>query len=252
MQNQVRERPLIGIPTWSDSSQVYRGVPLYGINQSYVSTVQRAGAVPILIPLHLDQVSLRCIFQTLDGLFLGGGGDIAPRLYDKKSREVLETSDIERDCTELTLATWALDANMPILGVCRGLQIINVACGGTLHRDLRNHGSDRMKHDYIFPEYKRDRISHRVTIHAHTYLERIFGATLGVNSMHRQGIADTGAGLEVMATSEDGLPEAIRATSHAFALGFQWHPEELLKSDPRNAQIFGDFLRAAQSEWRSR
>ena len=248
---QAQDRPLIGIPTWNDTSQYYSGVPLHGINQSYVAALQSAGAAPILIPLHLEESSLRRIFQTLDGIFLAGGGDIAPRLYDRKSRDVLETSDIERDWIELTLASWALEANMPILGVCRGMQIINVACGGTLHRDLRDHNLDLTKHDYIFPEYQRDRISHCVTIQEDSYLESVFGATLGVNSMHRQGVADVGSGLRVGATSEDGLPEAVEAIAHAFAVGFQWHPEELIKSDDRNAKIFDDFLNTARGDWRN-
>ncbi|MEZ4707647.1 MAG: gamma-glutamyl-gamma-aminobutyrate hydrolase family protein [Caldilineaceae bacterium] len=243
-------RPMIGIPTWSDVSQVYSGVPLSGINQSYIATLQKVGAIPILIPLGLDTASLRGIFQRIDGLFLGGGGDIAPRLYEKGSREVLETTDLERDWTELTLTRWALDENMPMLGVCRGIQVMNVACGGTLHRDLRNHGSG-IKHDYIFPHYKRDRISHQVSITEGCYLHNIFGDKLSVNSMHYQGVADVGAGLQVMATAEDGLPEALAAKSHIFAQGFQWHPEELLKNDVRNAAIFNDFLQAARSDWRN-
>ena len=243
-------RPMIGIPTWSDVSQVYSGVPLSGIKQSYISTLQKVGAIPILIPLGLDTTSLRGIFQRIDGLFLGGGSDIAPRLYEKGSREVLDTSDLERDWVELTLTRWALDENMPMLGVCRGIQVMNVACGGTLHRDLRNHGSG-IKHDYIFPHYKRDRISHNVSIAEGCYLHGIFGDMLSVNSMHYQGVADVGAGLQVMATSEDGLPEALTAQSHIFALGFQWHPEELLKNDARNAAIFSDFLQAARSNWRN-
>lgn len=243
-------RPFIGIPTWNDDSLFYKGVHLYGMNQSYVNTLRSVGALPVLIPLNMDRDTLRGIFDRLDGLFLAGGGDIAPRVYDPKSREVLDSSDIERDITELTLAKWALEAGMPLLGVCRGLQIINIACGGSLYVDLHQQRPDLKRHDYIGPEYKRDQISHGVTFPAAGYLEQIFGPGTGVNSMHHQGIEDVGSGLKVAAVSTDGLTEAVESSDSTYVVGTQWHPEELLKTDTRHRTIFDNFLCAAADQWR--
>lgn len=247
----LTKRPLVGIPTWNDDSVFYPGVELYGINVSYVNTLRKAGALPILVPLHMDKDSLRGIFERLDGIFLAGGGDIAPRVYNPKSREAFDSSDIERDITELTLVKWALDANMPVLGVCRGIQIINIACGGSLYHDLSKERPGEIRHDYIGPDYKRDQISHEVTFPTSGYLSDIFGASTGVNSMHHQGVAEVGMGLQVAATSADGLTEAVHSTEHRFVLGTQWHPEELMKTDTRHKTVFNDFLCAAADEWRN-
>lgn len=249
----LEKRPLIGIPTWNDDSVFYPGVELYGINVSYVSTLRKAGALPILVPLHMDRDSLRGIFDRLDGIFLAGGGDIAPRVYNPKSREAFDSSDIERDITELTLVKWALDANMPVLGVCRGIQIINIACGGTLYHDLRKEQLGNVRHDFIGPEFKRDQISHDVTLSNASYLGNIFGGniSIGVNSMHHQGVAEVGTGLQVNASSADGLTEAVKSTEHSFVLGTQWHPEELMKTDQRHETVFADFLSTAADAWRS-
>lgn len=243
-------RPLIGIPTWNDDSQFYAGVNLYGMNISYVNALRKAGALPILIPLHMDKESLRGIFDRLDGLFLAGGGDIAPRAYDPKSREVFDSSDLERDITELMLAGWALEEGMPIFGVCRGLQIINIACGGSLYHDLTKQRPDLKRHDYIGPMYKRDQISHDVTFPENSCLARIFGDRVGVNSMHHQGVENMGTGLSVSATSVDGLTEAVESTDSSFVLGTQWHPEELVKYDDRHSLVFDDFLCSAADAWR--
>lgn len=249
----LAHRPLIGIPTWNDDSVFYPGVELYGINVSYVSTLRKAGALPILVPLHMDRESLRGIFDRLDGIFLAGGGDIAPRVYNSRSREAFDSSDIERDITELTLVKWALEVNMPVLGVCRGIQIINIACGGTLYHDLRSEQLGNVRHDFIGPEYKRDQISHEVTLPESTYLFDIFGGDnrIGVNSMHHQGVAEVGTGLQINATSADGLTEAIKSKEHSFVLGTQWHPEELMKSDTRHEMVFADFLDSAADSWRN-
>lgn len=251
MMSNLEKRPLIGIPTWNDDSVFYPGVELYGINVSYVSTLRKVGALPILVPLHMDRESLRGIFERLDGIFLAGGGDVAPRVYNPKSREAFDSSDIERDITELTLIRWALEADMPVLGVCRGIQIINIACGGTLYHDLRAEGLGDVRHDYIGPDYKRDQISHQVTFPEASYLGKIFGSGTGVNSMHHQGVADVGTGLDVAATSADGLTEAVKSSEHRFVLGTQYHPEELMKTDIRHKTVFTDFLTSAADAWRN-
>lgn len=244
--------PLIGIPTWNDGSMQYEGVQLYGMNQSYVDALRNVGALPMLIPLNMELEMLRSIFERLDGLFLAGGNDIMPHFYEKDAQttaERVDAADTARDSTELTLARWALDAGMPLFGVCRGMQLINVACGGTLYQDLHMQRPDLKRHDYVGPQYKRDQVRHDVTFAQNSGLYHVFGRRTGVNSMHHQGINILGRGLRVTAVSTDSLPEAIESTNGAYVMGTQWHPEEMVKKDQRHALLIGHFLRAAAADW---
>lgn len=250
--------PLIGIPTWNDGSLQYQGVQLYGMNQSYVDVLRNGGALPILIPLNMGRKMLRSMFERLDGLFLAGGNDISPHLYEKDGQhekdvqapaEQVDSTDIARDSTELTLACWALDAGMPLFGVCRGMQLINVACGGTLYRDLHRQRPDLNRHDYVGTQYKRDQVRHHVTFTQNSELYNIFGSRTGVNSMHHQGINSLGNGLRVTAMSTDSLPEAIESINGAYVMGTQWHPEELVKKDRRHTVLIDHFIRAAAADW---
>lgn len=239
--NELNYRPLIGIPTWNDSSVGYDGVPLYAINQSYVAALTAAGAIPFLIPLNLDDDSLRDIFDRLDGLFLSGGTDINPIHYDDAEAGTEGRFDNQRDETELKLARWALANDLPVLGVCRGMQILNVAAGGSLYHDLATDRPDTHRHDYFGSEVKRNDVRHTVSTTPYSYLHQILGEKIGVNSMHHQAVRRVGFSFYVTAFSDDGLPEAIEATNHRFAIGLQWHPEELT-ADERHAQLLHDFI----------
>jgi putative glutamine amidotransferase len=151
----------------------------------------------------------------------------------------------------LLLAEWALAAGMPLLGVCRGIQVMNVVCGGTLYQDLHSERPDLLKHDYFPPKFERFRIVHRIDIEPDSLLARALGGVHEVNSMHHQGLADLGEGLRVVARAEDGLVEAVELPPLPFAVGVQWHPEELAKTDQHSSSLFEEFVRAAASDWRS-
>ena len=239
--DKLNYRPLIGIPTWNDSSVDYDGVPLYAINQSYVKTLTAAGAIPFLIPLNLDDTTLREIFDRLDGLFLSGGTDIDPIHFDEAETGTEGRFDQQRDETELKLARWAIANDLPVLGICRGMQILNVAAGGSLYHDLNTERPNTHRHDYFGGDFKRNDIRHTVSTTPQSYLHDILGETIGVNSMHHQAVRRVGFSFYVTAFSDDGLPEAIEATNHQFAMGVQWHPEELTDDD-RQAQLFHDFI----------
>ncbi len=221
------------------------------MNQTYVRTLEQLGALPVMIPLHMTAATLRGIFERLDGLFLPGGEDIDPSNYGAERHDLLGATDKERDRTELLLTSWAMQAGMPVLGVCRGVQMINVACGGTLTQDLHSVRPDLEKHDYFPPSFERYRISHAIAIEPDSHLARAMGQVHEVNSMHHQGIEEVGYGLRVVAHSEDGLPEALEAPHLPFVVGVQWHPEELSKTDQMSANLFYDFVRAAAGPWRS-
>jgi len=246
------QRPLIGVPSGREKSQRFFGLPLYIMNQTYVRVLEQLGALPVLIPLGMSDATLRGTFDRLDGILLPGGEDMDPARYGAERHPQLGPTDGERDRTELLLTGWALDAGMPLLGVCRGAQVINVACGGTLYQDLHSERPDLEKHDYFPPKFERFRITHHVEVAAGSLLARALGDAHEVNSMHHQGIATLGAGLRAVAVAEDGLVEGVEMPGLPFVLGVQWHPEELANTDPHSGSLFYEFVRAAAGDWRTR
>lgn len=244
-------RPLIGVPTGREKSQRFFGLPIYIMNQTYVRTLENLGALPVLIPLQMSDETLRGIFERLDGLLLPGGEDIDPAQYDEERHAQLGSTDSERDRTELLLARWAIESGMPLLGVCRGVQVMNVACGGSLIQDLTSEAPTLQKHDFFPPTFERFRISHQVAIEPDSRLARSLGQVHEVNSMHHQGINRLGSALRVVAIAEDGLAEALEVPELPFAVGVQWHPEELAKTDRHSAGLFYDFVSSAASDWRN-
>ncbi len=137
----MAKRPLIGVTTGREKSQRFFGLSLFIMNQTYVRVLENLGALPVMIPLHMTEATLRGTFERLDGIFLPGGEDIDPANYGAERHPLLGATDKERDRTELLLTRWALEEGMPVLGVCRGIQVINVACGGTLYQDLHSESS---------------------------------------------------------------------------------------------------------------
>jgi len=247
----VMHRPLIGVTMGREKSQRFFGLNLFIMNQTYVRTLEQLGALPVMVPLHMAEATLRAIFDRLDGLFLPGGEDIDPANYGAERHDLLGATDKERDRTELLLTRWAVERGMPVLGVCRGVQMINVACGGSLTQDLHSERPELIKHDYFPPSFERFRISHAIDIAADSRLAQALGHLHEVNSMHHQGIDRIGYGLRVVARADDGLPEALEAPSLPYVVGVQWHPEELARTDQMSANLFYDFIKAAAGPWRS-
>lgn len=244
-------RPLIGVPTGREKSQRFFGLPLYIMNQSYLRALEMLGALPVMIPLQMTEATLRGIFERLDGLLLPGGEDVDPANYGAERHAQLGATDKERDRTELLLTHWALETGMPVLGVCRGAQVLNVACGGSLYQDIHSERPDLHKHDYFPPKFERFRIAHQVAVEPDSLLAQALGSVHEVNSMHHQGIARLGRGLRAVASAEDGLIEALELPMLPFVLGVQWHPEELAKTDQLSTSLFYSFVRAAAGDWRS-
>ena len=245
------KRPLIGVPMGRERSQRFFGLPMYIMNQTYVRELEKRGALPVLIPLNMSEATLRGTFERLDGLFLPGGEDIDPSNYGEERHEQLGPVDKERDRTEINLTRWAIEWGMPVLGVCRGVQVINVACGGALYQDLHSQNAELDKHDFYPPKYERFRVSHDVRIEPDSRLAQALGHIHEINSMHHQGIKRLGYGLRVVATAPDGLPEALECPVLPFVLGVQWHPEELAKTDPHSADLFSRFVWAASGNWQT-
>ena len=247
----AKARPVIGIPT--QTLQSLGGVsaeipPSWVMSQRYIVTLTNAGAVPWLIPL-IDDETLRGIYEHLDGVFLPGGADIDPASYGTAPHPSCDKTDRDRDRVELALARWAIQDRKPVLGVCRGMQLINLAAGGSLYQDLADQMPASIKHDY-FPfggqTFRRDYLAHDVDVKAGTRLARVFGAgSLRVNSMHHQGVRDIGEGLAVSAVSSDGLIEGLESSNGQYVVGVQWHPEALTDSQDAARALFEDFVKEA-------
>lgn len=245
----MAKRPIIGVPT-----QTLEEIPgelprCWVMSQQYVRVLVGAGAVPWIIPLiRSDEDTLRAIYDRLDGVFLPGGVDLHPSSYAEEPTAHCGRTDPDRDWTELTLTRWALADKKPLLAVCRGVQVVNVAAGGTVHQDLAAQVPGTIKHDY-FPSqgtYTRDLLVHDVRIPEGTRLARLLGTgTLRVNSMHHQGIKRVAPGLRPNAFAPDGLIEGLESPNGHFLLGVQWHPEALVERDPAMGRLFGAFVEEA-------
>ena len=236
--------PLIGITCMT--IQAENVSPRVGMSWSYVNVLLKAGAAPLLIPNITDRAVLRAVYERLDGLLLPGGGDVDPVQYGEVRHEKCNEPSAERDDTELALARWATDGGMPLLAICRGIQVLNVALGGSLFQDIQAQIPDAERHDW-YPNYPRDRLSHTVSVKPGTRLARISGDTsLEVNSLHHQAVKDLAPGLVETGRSPDGIIEAIEAPDHPFAIGVQWHPEELAGGDARAQRLFDSLVEASR------
>jgi putative glutamine amidotransferase len=243
-------RPIIGIPT--QTLHAMDGIPealpeSWVMNQRYSRVVASAGGLPVMIPLLDDEATLRALYDRLDGLLLPGGLDLDPATYGEPRRPDCGRVDPDRDRVELQFARWAVAEGKPVFGLCRGLQIVNVALGGTLYQDIAAQFSGAIKHD-CFPTagYARDHLAHEVTVSAGSRLGTLIGAApLQVNSMHHQAVKELAPGLLPTAVAPDGVVEAVESPDQPFLLGVQWHPESLVERDLRMRRLMAGFVEAA-------
>lgn len=235
--------PLIGI-TIHPTNAPDRNV-LDTLVAAIVKAVERAGGLPLLIPLALDETTLRALYTRLDGVLFSGGGDIDPKHYGGQLTAQVGGVDSERDRTELTLARWAAAEAKPLFGICRGSQVLNVALGGTLYCDVSEHpGAHR--HTYA-PNLPFDLRPHAVQVEEDSLLARVLGEPMAqVNSLHHQASKEIAPGLRVVARAPDGLVEALEIIAHPFALTVQWHPE-CLPEAPEMRRLFEAFVQAARA-----
>jgi putative glutamine amidotransferase len=244
-------RPCIGIAT--QTLQVIDGIPAglpdsWVMNQRYYRAVASVTGVPWMIPLLDDDTeTLRCMYDQLDGVFVAGGIDIDPAQYGASRHELTGRSDPARDRVEMLLVRWALDDGKPVPGVCRGAQIINVVCGGSLFQDIADELPAAAKHDF-FPTggYARDYLAHTARLTPDSRLHAAYGAAeIEVNSMHHQSVRVLGEGLRVTARAPDGVIEAVEGEEDAWVVGVQWHPEMLVDQDAGTHRLFREFIAAA-------
>lgn len=218
------------------------------LDREYSAAIQELKACPVLIPNLPHEKTLRDLMDLLDGLLISGGTDINPRRYGEDSLPGLGEIDAPRDECELLLARMALDRDLPLLGICRGMQVLNVAAGGTLFQDIQIQIPNSLKHRQ---DADKGVPTHRVTIEKKTRLHGIFQKEiLWVNGKHHQAVKDLGSGLSVSARSPDGVIEGIESSGSRFVVGVQWHPEGNWKEDPDSVKLFTAFISAARTEAR--
>ena len=246
------KRPIIGCATYRKNISQARPIDIYGLMPSYTEAITKAGGIPLLIPLGLSEDELEIILNQVDGLLLPGGGDIAPGYYKGRNDIPMWSIDKERDRTELFLSRLAVNQEVPFLAICRGLQVLNVALGGTLLEDIKSLVPDALNHD--LPEHlPRSFLAHTVELFPDSTLFRHMQMRKSrVNSIHHQAIRDLAPELTVTAKSSDGIIEAVEIDGSAFAVGVQWHPENLVDNDPAMLALFAGLTEAAAYEGQAR
>ena len=244
-------RPVIGVTT--QTLHAIAGIPeglpeSWVMNQRYFRAVTIAGGVPLMVPLFSDDIpTVRALYERLDGLMIPGGVDMSPDTYGEEMRPEVGRLDRSRDTVELEMTRWAIEDGLPVLGLCRGAQVINVAMGGTLYQDIAAQVGAGLQHDcYPTKGFARTHLAHPITVAPGTRLEAaIGGPEVLINSMHHQSVKTIGEGLMISAVAPDGVVEAIEGTGEGYCVGVQWHPEVFEPGDPSTRHLFKQFTRAA-------
>ena len=208
---------------------------------TYTEALRKAGAIPVVIPPQPENSAQ--IVEELDGILLAGGEDCDPAAYGEDRHPTVEPMDARRQSNDLGLARAARERGIPTLGICLGLQVMNVASGGTLIQDINSH----LKTDIEHVSDPEDRARHGVRIESNTKLATILGGCrdIDVNSSHHQAIRNVGRGLRVTAKAPDGIVEGLEDPAHPFYVGVQWHPEDMTGEEAASA-LFGAFVEAAR------
>jgi putative glutamine amidotransferase len=240
------QAPLIGITTFRNKKDGQAAQ--HSISEMYVQAVMRAGGVPVLIPVELKQPEIEVLSTRLDGLLLSGGGDILPEKYGGTMIGKVNYMDGDRDDLEIGLVKLAVENGLPFLGICRGIQVINVAFGGTLYEDIATQCEHPIRHAY-YPDWPRDLRAHAVKAEPDSQLVQITGsAEFEVNSLHHQGLRDIAPDLRAVAWAPDNVVEVVELPGHPFGIGVQWHPE-CIPGAPESVALFDAFVKAAGAKY---
>lgn len=241
----MSKRAIIGISSSIivDNSGSFAGYKRAYVNKDYVDAVIRAGGVPLIIPFSTDKEVIISQAQLIDGLILSGGHDISSYNYGQEPSQKIGETFPERDTYEMILLEESKKRNIPILGICRGFQLINVAAGGTLYQDLSLIPGNILKHNQVSnPTLK----THKVEIKENSFISSIFGKETMVNSFHHQVINKVANDFIVVAKASDGVVEAIEHKTYKFLVAVQWHPEMLAVNCEKARELFSKFVEEAK------
>ena len=235
-------QPLIGIT----ASRIHNHASesMIALNEAYSRAVARAAAIPVTIPLGLQDEALIELLSRLDGVLFSGGGDVETSRYHGVDHPRVDGVDPDRDRIEILLVGHVVQRGIPFLGICRGIQVINVALGGTLFSDVADQHGSAIRHD-CYPDIPRDYPAHEVELAAGSRLAQILGVRrVATNSLHHQAVRQLVPGLTATAYAPDNLVEACEIPDHPFGLAVQWHPEWMPDSLPMQ-NLFRSFTSAA-------
>lgn len=217
------------------------------LKEAYFTSIRLAGGEPVVFPMDTPVEQVPEMTSSFQGILLTGGGDIEPALFNGVPHPRVYGIDPRRDVLEISLVNYCAANNLPLLGICRGMQVINVALGGTLYTDIADQLTGALRHP-CYPAYPRDYLAHSILMSVSTHITAITGQSqMMVNSMHHQGIKVLASDLTLSAIAPDGLVEGVEFMFHPFFLGVQWHPE-CLPNSPSDQSIFSAFVRAATPE----
>lgn len=237
-------KPIIGITVYNEIRlrKIYSA-----INNDYITSVQKAGGIPVLIPINNNIENIKVYSDKIDGIIFTGGEDISPLNYNENPLRQVQCISDERDEFELQLFNEVYKKHIPILGICRGLQLINVALGGNLYQDINFQIPDSYGHA---PKHTlRYNLYHSVDIQENSKLFDIFKTKdLKVNSFHHQAIKDLGIDLKVTAVSSDGIVESIESLKENFLVAVQWHPENLVERHCEFLKLFEALIYNAKNK----
>jgi putative glutamine amidotransferase len=234
--------PIIGLTT--NNTENKYGFPIAALMHSYIAAVNEAGGAPVLIPSGLSEDACQSLLKGLDGILLTGGGDIAVERFGGEPHPRVDGVDPSRDEIEFALLKAVVESGQPFLGICRGLQVVNVALGGTLFTHISDQFPGAIKHDYDSGT-ERQFLAHTVVLEKNAHLPGILGEIqLPVNSLHHQGVKELAPVLRPAAYAPDGLVEGVELPNHPFGMAIQWHPE-WLRDQPATQRLFRAFINAA-------
>jgi len=241
-------KPVIGVtPDFNAGNRKDMGgkEPTYFLRARYLQAIQEAGGVPLVLPLVSGRTQQTFLLQRLDGLLVtGSGSDLAPHLYGESQQYPFQQMSEERACLELGLSKLAFEHEVPTLGICGGMQSMNVALGGTLIQDITAQISSKIQHRQ---KRSAEHMAHLIQIEPKTLLRRIIKkSSIPVNSSHHQSVKSIPPSFHISAVAPDGVIEAIESSRHPFWLGVQWHPEFLYRKDLLQNRLFLAFIKAAR------
>ena len=213
---------------------------ILSLDRAYIQAIERAGGIPIILPYADELDTLYQMLDCVDGVLLTGGGDVAPSYYGETPHEKTQKPCELRDKLDFACFEYAFKKKKPILAICRGMQLANVALGGTLYQDLPSQFESDIVHKQTEGKFES---SHPVFVKEGTPLVRIARKEImASNSFHHQAIKDLADGFAVMGVAEDGLIEAVYYTGDQYFRGYQWHPERLSGTDVSNENVFSEFI----------
>lgn len=235
-------KPIIGITTFNEHKDQRN---YNSVDYNYINSVTLAGGVPVLLPIINNKEDIKEYLNNIDGLIFSGGEDILPAIYEENPINELRAISTERDFFEIELFKLAYDMDKPILGICRGIQLINVASGGTLYQDIYVQRENTLGHSPT--KIERNSLYHFIDIEKGSKLFDIFNEDkIMVNSFHHQSIKNVSHEFRITARSYDGIIEAIEAKNKKFVIGVQWHPEALVMNYQEFIKLFKEFVDAAK------